>query len=105
MGRPATKQFPLPTKPESGAGEKPGKHGKAKSASQNRAAKDVGWHFSADTEGTDMADKRSLGVLGFLCGGIPAAVALTAVIVVQTHLSHLRFGDASFAPQMTVGYR
>jgi hypothetical protein len=52
-----------------------------------------------------MADKRGLGLLGFLFGGITAAVALTAFMVVQTHISHLRFGDASLASQVTVGYR
>ena len=52
-----------------------------------------------------MADKRSLGLLGFLFGGITAAVALTAIIVVQVHLSNLQIDDGRFAPQMTMGYR
>jgi hypothetical protein len=52
-----------------------------------------------------MADKRGLGLLGFLFGGITAAVTLTAFVVVQTHISHLQFGDARFAPQVTAGYR
>jgi hypothetical protein len=52
-----------------------------------------------------MADKRSLGLLGFLFGGITAAVALTAAVVVQVHLSHHQLDDGRFAPQVTVGYR
>jgi hypothetical protein len=52
-----------------------------------------------------MADKRSLGLLGFLFGGITAAVALTAIVVVQVHLSQLQLGDARLATQVTVGYR
>ena len=33
-----------------------------------------------------MADRRSLGMLGFLLGGITAAVMLTAALVVKHHL-------------------
>lgn len=36
-------------------------------------------------EGT-MADRRSLGILGFLFGGITAAVMLVAVVVVKHHI-------------------
>jgi hypothetical protein len=52
-----------------------------------------------------MADKRSLGLLGFLFGGITAAVALTAIVVVQVHVSQLRLGDPGLTTQVTVGYR
>jgi hypothetical protein len=53
-----------------------------------------------------MADKKSLGLLGFLFGGITAAVSLTAFLVVQAHIGgHLQFSDASLASQVTVGYR
>jgi len=53
-----------------------------------------------------MADKRSLGLLGFLFGGITAAVILTAVLVVQAHIKgHLQLADATLASQVTVGYR
>ncbi len=33
-----------------------------------------------------MADRRSLGILGFLLGGVTAAVMLTAALVVKQHL-------------------
>jgi hypothetical protein len=33
-----------------------------------------------------MADRRSLGMLGFLLGGITAAVMLTAALVMKHHL-------------------
>ena len=33
-----------------------------------------------------MADRRSLGMLGFLLGGITAAVMLTAAMVTKHHL-------------------
>lgn len=33
-----------------------------------------------------MADRRSLGMLGFVFGGITAAVMLTAVLVTKHHL-------------------
>jgi hypothetical protein len=53
-----------------------------------------------------MADKRSLGLLGFLFGGITAAVSLTAFLVVQAHIvGHLQVSDAGPASQVTVGYR
>ena len=50
-----------------------------------------------------MADKRSLGVLGFLFGGITAAVTLTAFLVVRAHIEgHLQFADAGLASQVMV---
>ena len=33
-----------------------------------------------------MADRRSLGMLGFLLGGLTAAVMLTAAVVTKNHL-------------------
>ena len=33
-----------------------------------------------------MADRRSLGILGFVLGGVTAAVMLIAVIVVKQHV-------------------
>jgi len=33
-----------------------------------------------------MADRRSLGILGFLLGGVTAAVLLTAAMVVKQHV-------------------
>lgn len=33
-----------------------------------------------------MADRRSLGILGFVFGGVTAAVMLIAVIVVKQHV-------------------
>ena len=50
-----------------------------------------------------MADKRSLGLLGFLFGGIAAAVILTAFLLVRAHVEgHLQFADAALAPQVTM---
>ena len=36
-----------------------------------------------------MADRRSLGILGFVFGGITAAVMLIAVIVVKQHVDRV----------------
>src|SRR5215212_8542373 len=105
MAGPPTKHFSLPRKPESRDGEKARKHSRAKSASRPSRKHHVSWVYARTQRGLDMADKRGLGLLGFLFGGITAAVALTAFMVVQTHISHLRFGDASLASQVTVGYR
>ncbi len=33
-----------------------------------------------------MADRRSLGILGFLFGGVTAAVMLVAVVMVKHHI-------------------
>ena len=33
-----------------------------------------------------MADRRSLGILGFVLGGVTAAVMLVAVMVVKNHV-------------------
>ncbi|HET7681859.1 MAG TPA: hypothetical protein VFK79_17190 [Xanthobacteraceae bacterium] len=50
-----------------------------------------------------MADKRSLGLLGFLFGGITLAVSLTAFLVVRAHVEgHLQFGDAVLASPVIV---
>jgi hypothetical protein len=50
-----------------------------------------------------MADKRSLGLLGFLFGGITAAVILTAFLLVRAHIEgHLQFADAGLASQVTM---
>jgi len=50
-----------------------------------------------------MADKRSLGLLGFLFGGIAAAVTLTAFLVVRAHIEgHLQLADAGLASQVTM---
>jgi hypothetical protein len=50
-----------------------------------------------------MADKRSMGLLGFLFGGITAAVILTAFLLVRAHIDgHLQFADAGLASQVTM---
>ncbi|MEA2986673.1 MAG: hypothetical protein QOD94_2927 [Alphaproteobacteria bacterium] len=50
-----------------------------------------------------MADKRSLGLLGFVFGGITAAVTLTAFLLVHAHITgHLQFADAGLASQVMV---
>ena len=50
-----------------------------------------------------MADKRSLGLLGFLFGGITVIVSLTAFFVVRAHIEgDLRFGDAGLVSQIVV---
>ena len=42
-----------------------------------------------------MADRRSLGILGFMFGGVTAAVMLIAVIVVKQHVdSHAALDQA-----------
>jgi translation initiation factor IF-1 len=33
-----------------------------------------------------MADRRSLGIVGFMLGGVTLAVMLTAAVVVKSHL-------------------
>ena len=50
-----------------------------------------------------MADKRSLGLLGFLFGGITAAVTLTAFLVVRAHIEgDLHVGDVGLVSQIVV---
>ena len=50
-----------------------------------------------------MADKRSLGLLRFLFGGITVVVSLTAFLVVRAHIEgHLHFGDAGLVSQIVV---
>ena len=62
--------------------------------------------FARNQGGLNMADKRSLGLLGFVFGGLTMAVSLTAFILVQAHVSgHLQLSDAGPASQVTVGYR
>jgi hypothetical protein len=53
-----------------------------------------------------MADRKSLGILGFLLGGVTAAVMLTAAMVVKQHLDgHLSLDSrlpvmAAYAPPL-----
>ena len=48
-----------------------------------------------------MADKSSLGILGFLFGGITLAVTLIAFLVVREHVERsLQFDDIAMAPQL-----
>ncbi len=48
-----------------------------------------------------MADKNSLGFVGFIFGGITLAVTLIAFIVVQNHIEgRLVLDDAAMAPQL-----
>ena len=50
-----------------------------------------------------MADKKSLGLLGFLFGGIAVIVSLTAFLVVRAHIDgHLQIGDVGLASQTIV---
>jgi hypothetical protein len=46
-------------------------------------------------EGDIMADRRSLGMIGFVLGGITAVVVMVGATVVQQHLNgSLQFDDA-----------
>jgi hypothetical protein len=48
-----------------------------------------------------MADKSSLGRLGFMFGGITFAVTLIAFLVVLNHVQgHLVLEDVAMAPQL-----
>lgn len=48
-----------------------------------------------------MADKTSLGVMGFLFGSITLAVTIIAFLVVRDHLDgRLQLESAAMAPQM-----
>ena len=47
-----------------------------------------------------MADRRSLGILGFFFGGVTAAVMLIAVMVVKNHVDGRLTLDAAKAPVM-----
>lgn len=40
-----------------------------------------------------MADRRSLGILGFVLGGVTAAVMLIAVMVVKHHVDGLTLDE------------
>jgi hypothetical protein len=51
--------------------------------------------------GLNMADKTSLGVMGFLFGSITLAVTIIAFLVVRDHLDgRLQLESAAMAPQM-----
>ena len=50
-----------------------------------QAAREAGTDTTL-TRNWNMADKRSLGLLGFLFCGIAAAVVLTAFLVVRAHI-------------------
>ena len=41
-----------------------------------------------------MADRRSLGIVGFVFGGITAAVMLVAVMVVKQNMDRMTLDDA-----------
>jgi hypothetical protein len=41
-----------------------------------------------------MADRRSLGILGFVFGGVTAAVMLIAVMVVKNHIDRVTLDSA-----------
>ena len=47
-----------------------------------------------------MADRKSLGILGFMFGGVTAAVMLIAVMVVKHHIDGRLTLDAAKAPVM-----
>jgi len=47
-----------------------------------------------------MADRKSLGMLGFMFGGVTAAVMLIAVMVVKNHIDARMTLDAAQAPVM-----
>ncbi|HMK79462.1 MAG TPA: hypothetical protein VK438_07410 [Xanthobacteraceae bacterium] len=45
-----------------------------------------------------MADRRSLGILGFVFGGVTVAVMLIAVVVVKNHIDGRLTLDAGRTP-------
>ena len=47
-----------------------------------------------------MADRRSLGILGFFFGGVTAAVMLIAVMVVKNHVDGRQTLDGARLPVM-----
>ena len=48
-----------------------------------------------------MADKRSLGFLGFFFGGVTFAVTIIAFLVVRDHVEgHLQLDEMAMAPQL-----
>ncbi len=48
-----------------------------------------------------MADKSSLGFLGFMFGGVTFAVTLIAFLLVRDHVQgRLAFDDMAMAPQL-----
>jgi hypothetical protein len=51
--------------------------------------------------GLNMADKNSLGILGFLFGSITLAVTVIAFLVVRDHVDgRLQLESAAMAPQL-----
>lgn len=49
-----------------------------------------------------MADRRSLGILGFMFGGVTAAVMLVAVMVVKNHVDNRMVQDAGLPKMASV---
>jgi len=47
-----------------------------------------------------MADRRSLGILGFFFGGVTAAVILIGVMVVQNHVAGRQTIDSTRLPMI-----
>jgi hypothetical protein len=51
--------------------------------------------------GLNMADKRGLGIMGFLFGGVTFAVTVIAFVVVRGHIDgQLQFDEVAMAPQL-----
>jgi hypothetical protein len=44
-----------------------------------------------------MADRRSLGIVGFVFGGVTAAVMLVAVMVVKQHVDRMALEEPRFS--------
>ena len=50
-----------------------------------------------------MADRKSLGIIGFILGGITAAVITVGIVVVQAHLTgRLALDQAASGPVVSV---
>jgi hypothetical protein len=49
-----------------------------------------------------MADRKSLGIIGFILGGITAAVITVGVVVVQAHLTGRLALDQASGPVVLV---
>jgi len=53
------------------------------------------------TSGLNMADKSSLGLLGFLFGGVTFAVTIIAFLVVRDHVEgRLQIDEVAMTPQL-----
>jgi hypothetical protein len=53
------------------------------------------------TSGLNMADKSSLGLLGFLFGGVTFAVTIIAFLVVRDHVEgRLQMDEVAMTPQL-----